>query len=129
MQTLKKKIGNEIPSKKAAEPASSGAKEKKQSGFTEEQKKIFSHFFKKAHVTEKATQLHAQNQYTFIVHETTTKFQTKAAIEKLFAVTVENVRMITIPRKKRMRGRLEGWKKGLRKAVVRVKEGQTIDMQ
>ena len=95
---------------------------------TEEEKKIFAAVIKKPHVTEKTTALQNGGMYTFIIHPSSTKHQVKAAIEKLYGVTVTDVHTVNIPRKKRMRGRTEGWKEGHRKALVRIKEGQTIEI-
>src|SRR3989338_4310349 len=60
------------------------------------------------------------------------KIEIKRAVEKLYNVTVERVRVINIPPKKRRLGRTEGFRKGLktgyRKAIVALKKGQTIDI-
>ena len=129
-QTLKKKIGS--PTTPAMAPSGAhavGEKDGKTPSLTEEQKKVFSAVFEKPQITEKATALHQKNQYTFVVRGDANKPQTRDAIEKLYGVTVESVRMITIPPKSRMRGQLKGWKKGYRKAIVRVKKGQSIDIK
>ena len=42
---------------------------------------------------------------------------------------VEDVRVLNMPRKERRRGRISGWKRGFKKAVVVVAQGQTIEMQ
>ena len=79
-------------------------------------------------VTEKATNLTASSRiYSFNVATGANKHMVKEAVEGLHKVNVESVHMVNIPRKRRMRGRLEGWKKGYKKALVKVKEGQTIE--
>ena len=80
-------------------------------------------------ITEKATGLttHARI-YSFNIAPQANKRMVKEAIEGMHKVNVSSIHMVNIPRKRRMRGRLEGWKKGYKKALVRVKEGQTIEI-
>lgn len=80
------------------------------------------------HVTEKATRLAEVNQYSFRVSPRANKIEVKKAIEDIYGVDVTSVRMIHIPPKKRRRGRIEGWRKGYKKAIVRIKEGQKIEV-
>jgi len=80
-------------------------------------------------ITEKATGLTARSRiYSFNVSPHANKRLVKEAVESLHKVDITSVHMVSIPRKRRMRGRLEGWKKGYKKALVRVKEGQTIEI-
>ena len=80
------------------------------------------------HVTEKATMGSAHNQVTFKVALAATKPQIKAAVEGLFKVEVKGVNTIRVKGKtKRFRGR-PGQRSDYKKAVVTLKEGQTIDM-
>ncbi|WP_017314762.1 50S ribosomal protein L23 [Mastigocladopsis repens] len=71
-------------------------------------------------VTEKATILMEQNQYTFEVTPKATKPQIKAAIEDLFNVKVEKVNTIMPPRKKRRVGKFIGYKPQYKRAIVTV---------
>lgn len=80
------------------------------------------------HITEKATALAENNQYVFKVFPRANKTEIKKAIENLFGVEVLGVRIIRVPRKKRRLGRVEGWRKGYKKAIVRIKEGQKIEV-
>src|SRR5690349_10697578 len=77
---------------------------------------------RKPRITEKTTSLTYGRTYTFNVEPGVNKRMVKEAIEKKYRVSVVNVQTITIPRKKRMRGRMEGWKKGYKKALVKLKE-------
>jgi large subunit ribosomal protein L23 len=79
-------------------------------------------------VTEKTTLLQQGGVYSFNIRKFATKPMVKRAVEMLYKVNVEVVRVITTPRKKRMRGRLEGWKSGSRKALVKIKAGQMIEL-
>ncbi len=78
------------------------------------------------HVSEKATQAASQNQYIFRVSRQANKFEIKRAVEERYAVHVERVNVITIPpKKRRIRGR-EGIRPGYTKAVIRIKQGESI---
>lgn len=80
------------------------------------------------HVSEKATIAAEKNQYTFKVHAGSNKPEIAKEIEKTYKVDVLAVKVIKIPKKKRRLGRVEGWRKGYRKAVVTIKEGQKIEV-
>ena len=80
------------------------------------------------HVTEKASRLMEENKYTFKVYNQSTKGQIKEAVEGMYGVDVETVRVIRIPAKTIRVGRRQGIKKGYKKAVVKVKKGQEIDL-
>jgi large subunit ribosomal protein L23 len=79
-------------------------------------------------VTEKSTQVgEDSNQYVFQVVSDASKSEVKGAVEMLFDVNVESVRIVNVKGKNkafRMRpGKRSNWKK----AYVRVQEGQVID--
>ena len=79
-------------------------------------------------VTEKSTNLNALNKITFKVAKDADKIAIKKSIEKLYKVEVIKVNTILSKAKVRMvRGRA-GSKTGYKKAIVTLKEGQTIDM-
>ncbi len=80
------------------------------------------------HVTEKATDLTASNQYVFKIYPRANKTDVKKAIEKVFGVDVTGVRVINIPKKKRRLGKIKGFKEGYKKAIVKIKEGQKIEV-
>jgi large subunit ribosomal protein L23 len=77
-------------------------------------------------LTEKANQLRVMNQVIFEVAETANKIQIKDAIQKLFKVTVTDVRTLRYRGKERRMGRghakLANWKK----AVITLKQGDEI---
>jgi len=80
-------------------------------------------------ITEKATILTGENKYVFRVFSNVTKGQVKDSVEEVYGVDVEGVRIINIPPKKvRLGKRREGVKKGYKKAVVKIKEGQKIEI-
>lgn len=79
-------------------------------------------------VTEKSTNLNAFNKMTFKVARDASKTLIKKSIEKLYKVEVIKVNTIlSKPKLKVVRGKL-GRKVGYKKAIVTIKEGQTIDM-
>jgi len=80
------------------------------------------------HVTEKATDLTKWNQYVFKVWQNANKIEIKKAVEDLYGVNAVSVRIIKVPKRKRRLGRIEGWRKGYKKAIVRLKEGQKIEV-
>ena len=79
-------------------------------------------------ITEKSTNLNALNKLTFKVAKEANKSSIKKSIEKLYKVEVIKVNTIlSKPRVKMVRGKV-GSKTGYKKAIVTLKEGQTIDM-
>ncbi|WP_439815717.1 50S ribosomal protein L23 [Zavarzinia sp. CC-PAN008] len=79
-------------------------------------------------VTEKSTRATEHNQVVFKVPLDATKPQIKAAVEQLFRVKVEAVNTLRVAGKvKRFRGRL-GVRSDVKKAVVTLGKGQTIDV-
>ncbi len=79
-------------------------------------------------ITEKSSMLNASGSYTFRVTDYATKQDVRKAVERKYKVTVERVNMVTVHPKKRMRGAIVGRISGYRKAVVFIKDGQTIDL-
>ncbi len=79
-------------------------------------------------ITEKATMMSEFNQVVFRVPLTATKPEIKAAVEGLFDVTVEAVNTIRVKGKtKRFKG-IMGRRNDYKKAMVRLAEGQSIDV-
>lgn len=79
-------------------------------------------------VTEKTIrQAERTNTYTFEVRENANKVQIRRAIEHLFQVGVNEVRTQRLIGKRRRMGRSVGTTGNWKKAMIRVKEGQTID--
>ncbi len=79
-------------------------------------------------ITEKATVLTEQNKVVFRVAMDATKDEIAAAVEELFKVRVIKVNtLITKGKTKRFRGIL-GQRSDVKKAIVTLQEGQTIDI-
>ena len=80
-------------------------------------------------ITEKSSDL-AQNKNTFVfsVDVNANKTQIKQAIEKIFNVKVESVNTINVkPNKKRV-GRYVGKTNRMKKAIVKLSEGSSIEL-
>ena len=98
-------------------------KEKKEVPFS-----LASMILKAAHVTEKAGDLAGKNQYIFKVYPEANKIKIKKAVEDIFKIDVISVKIINVPKKKRRLGKISGWRKGYKKAIVGIKKEQKIDI-
>jgi large subunit ribosomal protein L23 len=79
-------------------------------------------------ITEKSTRGSEHNQVTFRVRKEATKPDIKVAIEELFQVKVKAVNTLNQKGKvKRFRGR-PGRRADVKKAIVTLEEGHTIDV-
>ncbi len=79
-------------------------------------------------ITEKSTEIASNNQVAFRVPLGATKPQIKAAVEDLFDVKVERVNTLRVKGKTKLfRGR-RGRRPDLKKAIVTLAEGQSIDV-
>jgi large subunit ribosomal protein L23 len=79
-------------------------------------------------ITEKSTMLSEHNKVVFRVAKDATKDEIASAVEELFKVRVVKVNTLNVRGKtKRFRGHL-GRRSDIKKAVVTLQEGQTIDI-
>jgi large subunit ribosomal protein L23 len=79
-------------------------------------------------VSEKSYGQIAQNRYTFKVHQDAHKTQVRQAVEELFDVKVLNVAIIKVRAKPKRRGAIKGIRPGWKKAVVQLKQGDSIEI-
>ncbi|WP_416651634.1 50S ribosomal protein L23 [Candidatus Pseudothioglobus sp. Uisw_086] len=79
-------------------------------------------------VSEKSTLASANNQYIFKVKPDSNKREVKAAVEELFGVTVEGVTTSNVKGKRKTYKGKVGQRVNWKKAVVKVSEGQMIDV-
>jgi large subunit ribosomal protein L23 len=79
-------------------------------------------------VSEKSYSLIADRKYSFRVHPKAHKTQVRQAVEELFNVHVERVNISQVKAKPKRRGLIRGTKPGWKKAVVQVREGDTIEI-
>ena len=71
------------------------------------------------------------NRFGFVVHSEANKIEIKNAIEKIYGVSVENIRTMKYIGKVKMRNTKSGVSSGLvgncKKAIVQLKAGDSID--
>ena len=79
-------------------------------------------------VSEKSYSLINDNKYTFKVHKDAHKTQVRQAVEQLFDVTVEAVNISKAPSKPKRRGMIKGRRPGWKKAVVQLRQGESIEI-
>ena len=82
---------------------------------------------KKPLTTEKSTNLQQFNQYSFVVSKDSNSNEIKQAIEKIFKVKVTKINTSIMRGKpKSFKGNI-GFKSDIKKAIVTLSEGNTID--
>jgi large subunit ribosomal protein L23 len=79
-------------------------------------------------VSEKSYSHIPERKYTFKVHKDAHKTQIRQAVEELFGVRVERVNVIKVQPKPKRRGLTRGTKPGWKKAIVQLREGDTIEI-
>ena len=79
-------------------------------------------------VTEKSYELIDQHKYSFRVHPDAHKTQVRQAVEELFEVHVESVNILKVQSKPKRRGMRPGRKPGWKKAIVQVRQGESIEI-
>ena len=84
---------------------------------------------KKPVLTEKSLILQqTQNKYTFDVDVTANKTEVKQAVEAMFGVKVETVNIMNVRPKTKRVGKYVGKTNKRRKAIVKLAEGQSIEL-
>jgi large subunit ribosomal protein L23 len=79
-------------------------------------------------ISDKATRLLERNKYTFMVDRKANKFTIKKVIEFIFDVNVIKINTLTQPNKKRTVGRFSGYKSRYKKAIITLKNGDSINL-
>ena len=79
-------------------------------------------------ITEKSAALAQQNIITFSVDVNANKTQIKQAVEKIFNVKVEKVNTVNVKPKKKRVGRYVGKTNRVKKAIVKLSEGSSIEL-
>lgn len=119
---FKRKKKKEVPERKVEKP-----KEPVKPKKVKKRPVLAYKILKSPHITEKATRLAQENQYTFKVFKKANKTEIKKAISELYGVDVESVRIVQKPSRQRRIGRQIGKKPGYKKAIVKIKPGQKIE--
>lgn len=80
-------------------------------------------------VTEKGTMMLSEgNWVTFRVHQDANKIEVREAVQKIFSVSVLQVNTQVVRGKRRRFGKTMGQSKPWKKAMVRLKEGDKIEI-
>ena len=80
-------------------------------------------------ITEKSMRyMDEDNKVTFEDAKGTNKLEVARAVEHIFGVDVEKVNIMNVKPKKKRVGRYVGKTKAVRKAIVKIKAGQDIDL-
>jgi large subunit ribosomal protein L23 len=79
-------------------------------------------------VSEKSYSLIEDRKYSFRVHKDAHKTQIRQAVEELFNVKVEGVNISQVRAKPKRRGISRGTRPGWKKAIVQLREGDTIEI-
>ena len=79
-------------------------------------------------VSEKSYSQIADRKYTFKVHKDAHKTQVRQAVEQLFEVQVQAVNIVKVQPKPKRRGVTKGTRKGWKKAIVQLREGNAIEI-
>jgi len=118
------------PVEQKTPPPPAGGLGEKQEKLPPANKKLLTPYanLQKVHVTEKATMVAEQNHYTFVVSARATKIEIKKAVKQTYGVDAQRVHVIHMPSKKTRLGKTKGVKPGFKKAVVKLKKGQSIEI-
>ena len=79
-------------------------------------------------VTEKSVDLMQENKYCFKVAKDANKIEIKNAIEEIFKVTVVSVNTVNVHGKMKRMGRFQGKTANWKKAIVELREGDSIEV-
>jgi large subunit ribosomal protein L23 len=79
-------------------------------------------------VSEKSYSLIEASKYSFKVHPKAHKTQIRQAVEELFDVKVISVNVLKVQPKPKRRGFHRGIKPGWKKAIVQLRQGDTIEI-
>ena len=79
-------------------------------------------------VSEKSYSLIGEGKYVFRIHPDAHKTQVRQAVEELFGVHVEGVNVLKVQPKPKRRGLSKGIRPGWKKAIVQLREGETIEI-
>ncbi|MFA5098870.1 MAG: 50S ribosomal protein L23 [Candidatus Paceibacterota bacterium] len=79
-------------------------------------------------ITEKAVNAGALRKYVFMVDDKANKPEVKKMIEKIYSVKVADVNITNTKGKTKRLGRSMGKTSGFKKAIITLKEGNTIDI-
>ncbi len=79
-------------------------------------------------VSEKSYSLIGEGKYAFRIHPDAHRTQVRQAVEELFSVHVVGVNILKVQAKPKRRGLTKGIRPGWKKAIVQLREGETIEI-
>ncbi len=79
-------------------------------------------------VSEKSYELLDEGRYTFVVHPDSNKTEIRQAVEAIFGVKVAGVNTLNRKGKRKRFGMTMGQRKNTKRAIVTLREGETIDI-
>jgi large subunit ribosomal protein L23 len=79
-------------------------------------------------VSEKSYSLIGDGKYVFRIHPDAHRTQVRQAVEELFGVHVEGVNVLKVQPKPKRRGMSKGIRPGWKKAIVQLREGESIEI-
>jgi large subunit ribosomal protein L23 len=79
-------------------------------------------------VSEKSYSLIGEGKYVFRIHPDAHRTQVRQAVEQLFNVHVEGVNVLKVQPKPKRRGLSKGIRPGWKKAIVQLREGESIEI-
>ena len=78
-------------------------------------------------INERSTDLMQEGKFVFVVDKRANKIQIAQAVKEIFNVMVEDVNTINVKGKTKRRGRMVGKTNSYKKAIVKLKAGETIE--
>jgi large subunit ribosomal protein L23 len=78
-------------------------------------------------ITERTTDLMTEGKYVFVVDKRANKIQIADAVKEVFNVTVEDVNTVNVKPKTKRMGRSVGKTAAYKKAIVKIKAGESIE--
>ncbi len=115
--------------KKTKKPAAKKAPAKKKSAPAAQESMLAHTLLRRPRVTEKSYTLGALSQYVFEVSPRANKKSIAQAVAEAYGVSVVSVNIIRIPGKRKAFGaaQIQGKRRDLKKAIVTLTKGQTIE--
>ena len=137
-KTTDAKDTKKVPAKKVVAPKKEVKTESMQELYSNKEvsgKKTVATKFAGAHrvlvrplITEKAANFGVLNKYAFVVTENANKVEIAKAVLAVYGVKPVNVNVVCVKGKVVTRGRIKGRRSDLKKAIVTLKKGDTIQI-
>lgn len=122
----KKPAAKKAPAKKAAVKKAEATSDKP--AVTGKADAMAIRLLTKPHVSEKAARLADTGTYVFDVPMSAEKVSIRKAVESLYNVHVEGVRIIRVAGKPMRRGKRVSFRRDVKKALVTLKKGETLSL-